>query len=418
MKTVIIAGGKGTRLKDIAKDIPKPMVPINGKPILEYQIELAKRYGLKDFIILTGHLGEQIEEYFGNGAKWGVQIAYFREPMPLGTAGCVKEIEAQLKDDFLVFYGDTIMDIDLERLITFHKQHQALGSLFLHPNDHPYDSDLVEINDEKLVTNFLPKAMNGYYRNLVNAALYVLSPKIFKYIEKGISADFGKQVFPKALANGEKLYGYVSPEYIKDMGTPDRYDKVAHDLQSGKVARLNLKNKRPAIFLDRDGVLNKDVDLICDPDKLELLSGVAEAVKLINASGYLAVVVTNQPVIAKNFCDFPDLQRINNKLETLLGRERAYLDAIYFCPHHPEKGFPGERVEYKIKCNCRKPAPGMLLQAAKDLNIDLPQSYLIGDRETDIQAGQAAGVKESILVEQNLGYNLLQVVNKILEQHS
>lgn len=417
MKVVIIAGGKGTRLKDIAKDIPKPMVPINGKPILEYQIELAKRYGFTDILILTGHLGDQIETYFGNGAKWGVTINYFQEPKPLGTAGCVKEVADQLTEDFFVFYGDTVMDVALDRMLAFHKKSNALGTLFLHPNDHPYDSDLAEIDAQGVVTTFhaKPHDEKRYYRNLVNAALYILKPEMLNYIEKLVSADFGKHIFPRAIAVGEKLAGYVSPEYVKDMGTPDRYEKVGNDLMSGKVSRLNLNNQRAAIFLDRDGVINKDVDLIESPERFELLPGAAEAIKLINKSEYLAIVVTNQPVIARNLCDFADLQEIHNKMETLLGQERAFVDAIYFCPHHPDKGYPEERVEYKIDCACRKPKPGMLLQAAQDYNIDISRSYIIGDRETDIQAGQAAGVKEAILVEQNLEYNLLRAVEKILE---
>lgn len=417
MKVVIIAGGKGTRLKDIAKDIPKPMVPINGKPILEYQVELAKRYGFTDILILTGHLGDQIQSYFGDGSKWNVKIAYFQEKQPLGTAGCFKEVEQQLGDDFFVFYGDTVMDIALDRMLDFHKEHQGLGTLFLHPNDHPYDSDLVDIDDNGIVTHFYakPHAEERYYRNQVNAGLYILKPEILAYIEKGIPSDFGKHVFPKAIAAGKKIAGYVSPEYIKDMGTPDRYEKVTADVNSGKVARLNLNHKRAAIFLDRDGVINRDTDLIDTPERLELLPGAAEAIKLINKSEYLAIVVTNQPVIARNLCDFDTLRMIHNKLETDLGQERAYVDAIYFCPHHPDKGYPEERKEYKIDCECRKPKPGMLLQAAKDYNIDIANSYLIGDRDSDIKAGQAAGVKEAILVPQNVEYNLLQAVQKILE---
>jgi D,D-heptose 1,7-bisphosphate phosphatase len=417
MKVIIIAGGKGTRLKDIAKDIPKPMVPINGKPILEYQIELAKRYGLTDILILTGHLGEQIRDYFGTGARWGVMINYFQETTPLGTAGCFREIEQQLTEDFFVFYGDTVMDVALDKMITSHKKNKAQGTLFLHPNDHPYDSDLVEINEKKQVTRFFPKPHEpGYYRNLVNAALYILSPQILKYIPRGQKSDFGKNIFPAALSAGEKLFGYVSPEYVKDMGTPDRYDKVSNDLISGKVTRLNLNNPRPAIFLDRDGVINKEVDLIHTPEQLALLPGVAEAIQKINAAGYLAVVVTNQPVIARNLCSLEELQVIHNKLETLLGEQHAYVDAIYFCPHHPDKGYPEERKEYKIDCNCRKPKPGMLLQAAQDLHIDLKNSYMIGDRESDIQAGTAAGVKEAILVPANVAYNLLKTIEKIVEK--
>lgn len=417
MKVVITAGGKGTRIREIAGEIPKAMIPVNGKPVLEYQVELAKRYGFIDFLFLTGHLGEQIEHYFGNGSRWGVHIDYYHEPAPRGTAGAFKEVAHLLSEDFWVFYGDTVMDIDLRRMLNFHCRHRAEATLFLHPNDHPYDSDLVDIDKHYRVSAFYPKPHDeGFYKNLVNAALYILSPKMLDYIPNGKATDFGKNIFPTALAQHAAIYGYVSPEYIKDMGTPDRYEKVCLDLTSGKVTRLNSKNPRPAIFLDRDGVISKEVDLLAHPDQLELIPGAAEAIKCINKSGYLAVIVTNQPVIARNLCSLDELQQIHNKLETLLGKEHAYVDAIYFCPHHPDKGYLEERKEYKIDCECRKPKPGMLLKAKQDLNIDMAQSFMIGDRETDAEAGRNAGVKQSFVSAQNEANSLLTIVNEILKK--
>ncbi|MDL2262835.1 HAD-IIIA family hydrolase, partial [Bacteroidales bacterium OttesenSCG-928-I21] len=227
---------------------------------------------------------------------------------------------------------------------------------------------------------------------------------------------FEKDVFQRALAEKTKMFGYISAEYIKDMGTPDRYEKVSNDVISGRVSRLNSKNKRPAFFLDRDGVINKEVNLLNSAEQIELIPGVSEAVKKINKAGYLAIVVTNQPVIARNLCGFDDLQHIHDKIETLLGKERAYLDAIYFCPHHPDKGYPEERAEYKIECTCRKPKPGMLLQAAEDWNIDLSESYMIGDRDWDVQAGEAARVKKSVKIPENKDNALLDVVVKLIEQ--
>jgi D,D-heptose 1,7-bisphosphate phosphatase len=416
MKVVITAGGKGARIRSITEKIPKAMIPINGKPILEYQIELAKRYGFTDFLFLTGYLGHKIEEYFKDGASWGVNIEYHRETEPLGTAGAFAEIKNQLTSDFWVFYGDTVMDFDMKKMLTFHQSHNSKATLFLHPNDHPYDSDLVDIYDNYRIAGFYPKPHeNNYYRNLVNAALYILSPSILSYIQTGEKSDFGKDVFPYALASGIDIFGYVSAEYIKDMGTPDRYEKVCKDVISGKVSNLNSKNKRPAFFLDRDGVINKEVDLLSSHEQMELLPGVAEAIRRINHSGYLAILVSNQPVIARNLCDFDDLQCIHNKMETLLGEQQAYLDAIYFCPHHPDKGYPEERIEYKIECQCRKPKPGMLLQATKDWNIDMLNSYMIGDRPADILAGEAAQVGKSIMIPQNTDNALLNAVNTLLK---
>lgn len=416
MKVVIIAGGKGTRIASVNNEIPKAMIPVDGKPVLEYQIELAKRYGFTDILLIIGYLGDKIHSYFKDGSRWGVHIDYFEETIPLGTAGALADLKDSLTEDFFVFYGDTVMDIDLDQMLTFHRNHHSDATLFLHPNDHPYDSDLVRIDSHCQVVGFYSKPHPEHLvcRNLVNAALYILSPKVLSFIPQGCKSDFGKQIFPKLLTEGLRLFGYISPEYIKDMGTPDRYEKVCNDVITGKVARLNKQYPRPAIFLDRDGVVSKEVNLLCRPEQLELIEGAAEAIRYINQKGYLAVIVTNQPVIARNLCSIEELEYIHHQLETLLGTEHAYLDAIYYCPHHPDKGYPEERPEYKIDCDCRKPKPGMLLQAAKELNINLSESYMIGDRETDLQAGVNAGVRQSVLVEQNQPFALLNIIQKLI----
>ncbi|MBP7211153.1 MAG: HAD-IIIA family hydrolase [Paludibacteraceae bacterium] len=413
-QVVIIAGGKGTRIASIASDIPKSMIPIAGKPVVEYQIELAKRYGYKNILFMIGHLGDQIKRYFGNGEKWGVNIEYYLEDAPMGTAGALPFVKEILAETFFVFYGDTIMDFDMTEMMKFHVEHEASATLFLHPNDHPYDSDLVETDFNGIIKKFIFKPHDELlmYRNLVNAALYVMDKKCIDYIPEGKCA-MEKELFPRLLDANEKLAAYASPEYIKDMGTPDRWEHVTADVVSGKVKRLNRKYKRPAVFLDRDGVISKEIDLLHKVEQLELIDGAADAISLINKSGYLAIVVTNQPVIARNLCSFEELQNIHNRMETLLGEKHAYLDAIYFCPHHPDKGYPEERVEYKIDCSCRKPKPGMLLKAAEDLNINMSESFMIGDRPQDIQAGNAANVKSSILIKTNVSNALLNAVKKL-----
>lgn len=391
MQLVIIAGGKGTRLG--LKDIPKPMVKIGDKPLLEHQIELAKRYGINEIFILSGHLSHIIEDYFKDGTDFGVKIHHIIEPYPLGTAGSVKLLEGKINDRFMVFYGDVVMDFDLKSFMEFDKQYDSIGTTIVHPNDHPHDSDLLAVDENNKVIKVLPKPHKSdeYHQNLVNAAVYIFSPKIFGYIENGISQDFGKHILSKVVDAGENLIAYSTPEYIKDMGTADRFDKVCDDFISGKVARLNKKNPRPAIFLDRDGVINKDMDIKPFAADLELLDGVVEAIQMINKSDYLSVVVTNQPMIAKGFITFEEVQKTHNKMETILGENKAFVNKIYFCPHHPEKGFEGEIKELKIDCECRKPKPGMLLKAEKELNIDLENSWMIGDKESDVSAGKSVG---------------------------
>ena len=417
MKVVVIAGGQGTRIASVNSEIPKAMIPINGKPILEYEIEMAKRYGYTDFLFIVGYMGDQIQSYFRDGSQWGVTISYFEEETPLGTAGALGFLKDQLTNDFFVFYGDTVMDIELQSMLNYHRLKQSDATLLIHPNDHPYDSDIVDIDEDGKIRHFYNKPhQNGFIsRNTVNAALFIFSKKILDNIEVGVKSHIEKHVLPKCLNNGLNLYGYVSFEYIKDMGTPDRYHAVCEDVISGKVAQLNRQYSRAAIFLDRDGVVVKEVDLLHRQDQLELVDGAAEAIKYINKKGYLAIIVTNQPVIARNLCSIEELGTIHAKMETLLGSAHAYLNAIYYCPHHPDSGYPEERKEYKIKCECRKPAPGMLLQAAKDWNIDLMNSYMIGDRESDVLAGENAGCKKSVCIEMNKPYALLEALKTILD---
>jgi len=431
MQAVIIAGGKGTRLGELTAEIPKPLVRINGLPILEHQIRFLKNEGVADLIILTGHLGDKISEFVGDGSRFGVRAECIREQKPLGTAGCLHAVRERIDADFLLVYGDVILDVFLERFVRYHRSRNSLATLLVHPNDHPQDSDLVEMDENGYVTGLIPKQRHQgrFAENLVNAALYLLNPGIFRYIEPRES-DFIKEVFPAALAAGETLAAYQTPEYIKDVGTPERIRKVSGHLQSGLVAGRNLRHAQRAIFLDRDGTINEEVNLLNSCEQMRLIPGAAEAVRAINQSGFLAVCVTNQPVIARNLCSLEELRAIHGRMSALLGVSGAYLDRLYYCPHHPDKGYPEERAAFKIVCNCRKPSPGMLLQAQIDMNIDLSRSYMIGDTTADIELGKRSGLR-TVLVE--TGYagrdgkyeatpdlrfpDLLEAVTYILNQH-
>ncbi len=392
LQAIILAGGKGTRLGTLTKDIPKPMIEIAGKPILLHQIELCKRYGIKQFHFIVNHFYQQIKNYFGDGSAFGVEIKYYIEETPLGTVGGIKAIEQELTDTFLVLYGDVMMYMDLERLLAFHQAKKSEATLVLHPNDHPYDSDLVDMDSEDRITAFhsKPHPETTFFRNLVNAGLYVFEPSILKHLEAGVKADFGKDVFPK-LYTQIAMYGYNTPEYLKDMGTPDRLALVTNDFNSGKIERSHLEHTRACIFLDRDGVINKEVDLIHLPEQLELYDFTASAIQKINKSEFLSIVVTNQSVIARNLTDEAGLRQIHNKLEWTLGISHSKVDDIYYCPHHPHGGYEGENAAYKIDCDCRKPKSGMLLQAAAKYHIDFASSWIIGDTERDIIAGKNVG---------------------------
>ena len=421
MKIVIMAGGKGTRIAQVNATVPKPMIPIEGKPILEYQIETLKNQGYTDIILIVGHMGNVIQEYFGDGAEFGVQISYIIEEQPLGTAGALYFLKDEIKDDFLLLNGDIIFDVNIQKFLEYHCKQGTVATILTHPNSHPYDSGIIIADEKKRVINWLHKEDERlWYKNRVNAGLHMLSPRIFDLFTEVKKCDLDRDIL-KPLIKDRELSVYDSPEYIKDMGTPDRYYAVIEDIKSGKVSAKNLKNKQKAIFLDRDGTINKYVGFLTDINEFELLDGVADAIQMINESGYLAMVVTNQPVIARGEVSVGELQEIHNKMETLLGQSGAYIDDIFYCPHHPHKGYEGERPEYKIECECRKPKPGMLFAAAEKYNIDLRESWMIGDGENDIEAGRNAGCKVcsvgNVEIENVPRYDsLLECIKTVLEK--
>lgn len=396
MQAVILAGGKGTRLGKLSLKLPKSLIKIGGKPILEHQILLLKRYGIRDVWILSGYLGKQIKSFCGNGEKWKVKIHHLIEDKPLGTAGALKTLEGKIKDDFLVFSGDVAADFNIESFIKFHHKHRgSTATIIVHSNDHPFDSDLAEVNGENQVTSFLirPHPKKLLFHNLTIASVFIFSPKIFKYIKKSEKADLERDIFPRILKSNGKIYAYKTAEYIKDVGTIERLKLIRKDWVLGKIKRLNLKNKRAAIFIDRDGVINDADDEIKKTDDFELFPFATKAIKQINQSEYLAVVITNQGVIAKGFITHEELEAIHKKLETELGWQGAKIDGIYFCPHHPEKGFEGEVKELKINCSCRKPKIGLIKRAVKDFNVDLSKSFFIGDSTWDAKTAENAGIK-------------------------
>ena len=421
MKTILMAGGRGTRISELFPDIPKPLIPIQNIPVLEREICSLRDQGFTDIILTIGYMAEKIQAYFGDGSNLGVNISYFVEDKPLGNAGALFKLD--LKEDFLLLNADAVFDVDFNRMVEYHKLHGGLVTLFTHPNSHPYDSGLIIADDKKEVQAWLAKEdlRPEFYKNRVNAGLHVVSPKALdlsgiKKEEVGIEVDgkikkvdLDRQIL-KPLCGTHTMFCYDSPEYVKDMGTPERFYSVCRDFEKGVVQAKNLKNKQKAIFLDRDGTINKYVGFLRKPEELELTEDAAEAIKLINTSGYLAVIITNQPVIARGEVTWEGLDEIHNKMETELGKQGAYLDGIYFCPHHPHKGYEGEIYELKFDCECRKPKPGLLIKASEDLNIDLEKSWMIGDSDSDVQAGEAAGCK-AVKIEE---CRLLEAVKMIL----
>lgn len=429
---VIQAGGKGTRMHALTKDkIPKPMLPLNGKPMIQWQIENIKEHGITEFVIIIGHLGEKVKEYFGDGESRGIYISYIEEKEPLGSAGALHYLNGMYRGyEYLLIFGDVMFDLDWKRMIAFHEEKNSIATLLAHPNSHPFDSDLLIIAEDGKVTGIDSKnnTRDYWYTNCVNAGIYILSEELVSGITQIKKTDLEKDLLAPLMGSGG-VYGYITTEYVKDAGTPERFVAASEEQAAGVWSRKSLKNKQKCIFLDRDGTVNKYNGLVSREEQFELEDHAAEAIRLINESGWLTILVTNQPVVARGLCDISDVEKIHRKLQVLLGNEGAYLDDIVFCPHHPDKGYPEENPVYKVACSCRKPATGMIDRMVDKYNIDVSQSYMVGDSTIDIQTGINARL-HTVLVRtgqggkdgkydvdaESVADDLLDAVKKILEK--
>ena len=397
---VIVAGGRGVRLASVIGDSPKVLVPVGGKPVLQHQLELAAAAGIEEVTIFAGHRAEKIHDFVGDGSRFGLKVRIFTENEPLGNAGALLQSLDLLPEHFMLAYGDLMLAVDLRRIAKLHMDRDADLTILVHPNDHPLDSDLVETDPDGWVTaiHACPHPPDKSFDNLVNGALYVVRRDALRSWS-GFSGkqDFTKNIMAGLLANGGRMLAYRSSEYLKDIGTPSRLQMAEADWQAGRISLQNSGIGQPAVFLDRDGTLCVEKGHLRTPEELELLPGVGSTLRALRRAGFRLVVLTNQPVIARGEATEREVAAVHRKLEWELGKEGAYLDAIYVCPHHPDRGFPGERVELKTYCECRKPGTKLFEQACRDLGIDAALSWMIGDRSGDVEMARRAGLR-SVLV--------------------
>jgi len=398
MQAVILAGGRGTRLKSLTQDTPKPLIPIGEKPVLEHQIKLLAKNGIRDIWLLLGYRAEQIKDYFKNGNAWGVNIHYHVESGPLGTAGALTAIAEHLTDDFLVLSGDILINMDLDRFANFHRSKKdSIGTVIVQPSDHPFESDHVVLDEKNRITELIvrPHKPDSLFRNLSVASGYIFSPQIFKYIPTTHKTNIEKDIFPVLLEKNIPLYAYNTPEYLQDIGSPELLQKARRDHASGKAGALNFKNKLPAVFLDRDGVINPEREgYVTHHTHFSTYPDVPEAIRLLNDAGFLVVVVTNQACVALGLAREADIEDIHKKMDQELAASGGIVNAVYYCPHrHESKGLPNERPELITQCTCRKPEAGLIEQAVSDLNIDLENSFFIGDKTTDAAASKKVGMR-------------------------
>jgi histidinol-phosphate phosphatase family protein len=396
MKAFIMAGGKGTRLSAITNDeIPKPMVLLAGIPLLQHAIENLKKHGVTEIYISVGHLYENIIDHFGDGKKFGVKIHYIIETTALGSAGALYYVKGKINEDFIICSGDTLFEYDLSKMMAFHKKNNADLTLVGRPNNHPYDSDLVLLGENSRVLGFDKKTNTnrGDYKNIANAGFFIANPSTLSFFAEVKKVGMEHDFITGLINNGSRVFAYNSTEYKMDVGTPERLLQAERDLANNLLTQRCYTNKQRAILLDRDGVINRYAGFITKPSQIELYPDTIDAIKMINASGYLAIVISNQPVLARGDCTVAELDAIFNRVDTLLGNQGALLNAVYYCPHHTDKGFPGEVPELKFDCDCRKPKPGLVFRAAADFNLDLSKCWFVGDQPSDMQCARNAGVR-------------------------
>ena len=404
MQALILCGGKGTRLG--LKSKPKPLTLINGKPLIHHTVDHLIKNGFSEIVFLSGYKGDQIKKYFDNIDIKSANLIHYIEDKPLGTSGCIRPMESVLKKWFFVIYGDLLLNIDFKRFYKFSISRGGVGSLLIHPNSHPYDSDIVEVgSNQKINKIFLkPHPKDLLVRNKVNAAVYCLNKRIIKYIPENIQSDWMADVFPKAI---KKLYAYESSETVFDVGTKERITKAR------KLLRIQRsQNKIQAIFIDRDGVLNKEINGVYRESDLIMIKGASEAIKALNQNNILAICVTNQPGISKGFFNEEELDKVHARLEKDLSKEGSYLDDIFYCPHHPERGWQGEVKKLKKNCLCRKPGSKMFKDASKKHRVKLKKSYFISDTLKDLDACKKTGMTP-ILVLTGHGNKQKLINNKI-----
>ena len=407
-QAVILCGGKGTRLGERSRDLPKPMVPVGGVPVLDHIMRCLAQGGVRRFVLSAGHLGRVIADAYSQSPVPGCTVETVVETTPRGTAGALHDLRDILDERFVVAYGDVFMDFDAGALIAAHESHRPACTLLVRASDHPEDSHLVVADEGGRVDEFVHRREPGRrYRNVANAGVYVLDRRVLGFIPPDRPSDFGADIFPALLGRGElvRTHALEAEGYVKDMGTPARLAQVEEFIVDRTAAEEARRNPRTltTVFLDRDGVLNREVGLIARPEDLTPAAGAGEAVALLNRLGLRCVVVTNQPVIARGLCDEETLKRIHERLREMLAADGGTLAAIYHCPHHPETHHDeGGKVELRRACRCRKPSPGMIFQASRELGLDLAGAVIVGDRASDIRAGRAAGIR-TVLVGDEAG---------------
>lgn len=400
-QAIVLAGGKGTRLGALTRETPKPMIPVGGKPFIDYLLWNLERHGIRDIILSVGYLHEQFGPVAG---QWGrARVRTVRETEPLGTGGALRHCLPQLDESFLVLNADTMFDMNLLDLPLLLRG-DVRAAMALRRVDDTARYGAVELAGERVAAfrekGVVPGAAydGGENGGVINGGVYALRREVVEALPAGRALSLESEVFPALVEQGT-LAAREYQGFFIDIGIPQ-------DLERAQRAVPDWQRKR-AVFLDRDGVLNVDHGYVHSPEGFAWVEGAPEAVKWINDQGMLAIVITNQSGIGRGYYTEADFLAFMEWMGQELLPFGAHFDDVFYCPHHLDAKLP----EFRRACPCRKPEPGMVLKAAERWGLDLAGSVFIGDKQSDLDAGRAAGVPEGHLFS---GGNLLEFVRSRL----
>jgi D-glycero-D-manno-heptose 1,7-bisphosphate phosphatase len=368
-QAVILAGGRGTRLQPLSDIRPKPMVEIHGKPFIEYMIEMLREQGFERVLFLLGYLPEVVQDYFGDGSRWGLRIDYSVTAFDDNTGRRVQLAGPFLDPVFMLLYCDNYWPMQLDRMWHRFTAADVPAMITVYSNKDGYTRSSVRVDQDGYVAVY-DKTCTAPDLQGVEISYAILKKSVLDLIPEG-NVLLEEALYPQ-LAERRQLLAYV---------TDHRY------YSAGALHRLPITEaffaNRPAVFLDRDGVLNRKqppAQYVRSWEEFEWLPGALEALRLLREANYRIIVVTNQAGIARGMMTEADLLDIHRRMAADVRRTGGRLDAVYYCPHHWDEG-----------CSCRKPKPGMLYEAQHTFNLNLSRTPFIGDDERDAQAAADAG---------------------------
>jgi D,D-heptose 1,7-bisphosphate phosphatase len=393
-KALLLAGGLGTRLRPLTDAIPKCLVPIANRPLLDFWIDHLAEAGIREARVNTHARAEQVRAYITKiNSEGRLRLVESHEPTLLGSAGTVTA-NADLADEadqVVIVYADNFSDIDLRPLLAFHRAHgDPLTMVLFHAPD-PRACGIAALDSVGRIVSFVEKPEQPA-SDLANAGLYVVDAQAYRQIAAMRAFDLGFEVLPKFVG---QMRGWVWGGYHLDIGTHEALERARQDAAEILPSRQDAEAKetlRRAVFLDRDGTLIEHVHYLADPAHVRLLPGAAEALKRLGRAGFVRVLVTNQSAIGRGMITEARLHEIHAEMNRQLAERGTALDAIYYCADIPA-GDDRTRVEN----HNRKPGPGMLLRAAEELGLDLAASWMVGDLISDVLAGLGAGCR-SVMV--------------------